>query len=77
MTRLLFIVSRAHQERYEHLKRTFAGEAKVEVILDRRRGARRWHDVDHVVERRSGDRRRRNVDEDLRAMGWVLVRHPL
>lgn len=77
MARLLFIVSRAHGERYEHLKRTFADEEKIEVVLDRRRGERRWHDVDHEAERRAGDRRRRDLEEDLRTMGWVLVRQPL
>ena len=41
MVRLLFIVARDQLDLWHHLKRDFAQEAEVEVILDRRRGERR------------------------------------
>jgi hypothetical protein len=50
-----FVVSRDARHRYEDLKREFAGEPGIEVILDRRHGERR-----RVTERGGPDDRRRH-----------------
>jgi hypothetical protein len=69
MRRFRFIVGRDHEQLYEHLVRSLAGEDEVEVILDRR-----------VEPRRRGggtppDRRvQTRVDEGLRVFGWAFVK---
>jgi hypothetical protein len=66
MVRLLFIVARDHLELWHHLKRDFAQDEAVEVILDRRRGGRRQRVQIREPERRRADRRRRSgIDKDL------------
>jgi hypothetical protein len=76
--RLIFVVARSDPERYDYLKRTFREEAKVDVVLDRRRrGERRWHDATPSLdERRRTDRRRVDTGESLRSLGWALIRKP-
>jgi hypothetical protein len=75
--RLIFVVARTDTDRYDYLKRTFRDEEKVDVVLDRRRGERRWHDqAPGTDERRRGDRRRTDTGESLRSLGWALVRKP-
>jgi hypothetical protein len=68
VARFLFIVARELPHVYEHLCQQFAGEANVEVIVDRRKNAR--------PEAPAQDERRRNmgIDEELRAVGYAFVR---
>lgn len=55
----LVIVRRGHFATYELLTRTFAGDATVQVIWDRRVGERRQAPRDsHNDDRRRSDRRR-------------------
>src|SRR2546426_3433175 len=54
---LLFIVSRDALDYYEHLRRAFAGNHKVAVILDRRSAERRGTPRHRKAEPRSADRR--------------------
>ena len=63
---LLFVVAHDRRDRYEALRKAFAGEAAVEVVLDRRRGAGRSPMLE--------DRRVRRVERELAAQGWALVR---
>lgn len=56
--RYLFIVSQGVTDLYEHVKRNFAGDREVEVLLDRRRGERRQRVEAYEPERRQADRRR-------------------
>ncbi len=71
----LFVVSRDDAGRYEFVKRHFAGEGEVEVVVDRRRGDRRTVVLDPgAADRRASDRRRTDLSKDLRALGWGYVR---
>jgi hypothetical protein len=73
-SRHLIIVARNRPKLYEHLKRAFAGNETVQVILDRRVGERRQSNAAKAPERRRGDRRARQpITEQLRAMGWSVV----
>ncbi len=73
--RLIFVVSRRDVERYDYLKRTFREEAKVDVVLDRRRRERRWREADRLPDdRRRGDRRKNDNSENLKSLGWALIR---
>jgi CheY-like chemotaxis protein len=72
---LLFVVSRDALDRYEYLKRVFAGDSRVRVILDRRAVERRKTPVPPGGERRRADRRSSSEAEDrLRQQGWAMVR---
>jgi len=73
MAQLVFIVARHRPKLHEYLQREFAGNDEVAVIVDRRLGARRLHEVEHGPERRQTDRRQALVDERLRSMGWAIV----
>jgi hypothetical protein len=69
-----FIVATADQALYEYLTRKFAGRPDVEVILDRRRGARRRERLARTPERRTGDRRSRSrIDDDLGMLGFAVI----
>lgn len=71
---VLIVVPRSNVDLYQSLKRTFADDAKAEVVLDRRFKERRARSSDHDVERRKEDRRRRpEIDAQLRAGRWVTV----
>jgi hypothetical protein len=71
----LIVIARDQQRLYEYARRAFAGNATVEVVLDRRRGERRRDDQSRAPERRRGDRRvTMEVDERLRTMGFAIVR---
>ena len=73
-SRHLIIVARNRAKLYEHLKRAFAGNDTVQVILDRRVGERRQSTAGKTPERRRGDRRARPaITDQLRAMGWSVV----
>jgi hypothetical protein len=76
--RFIFVVARHLPAVYEHLRKQFAAEADVDVVVDRRRGERR-HGGDRMTapdrERRQRDRRRNAAaDEGLRTMGYAFVR---
>jgi len=77
--RHLFIVSRQNLHLYEYLAHTFASELDVEVIVDRREGARRGGPDRRAAAR--GDRRlterraAQQASEDLRTLGYAFVRH--
>ena len=72
---LLFVVSPAALDQYEYLKRVFANDKRVRVILDRRSGERRKAPSARDAERRRADRRSRSmIDDQLRRQGWAMVR---
>lgn len=71
--RLLIIVDQQQTRQYERLKRTFAEDGQVEIVLDRRRGARRRASAARPRDRRQWDRRQRTIEEDLARLGMVLV----
>jgi hypothetical protein len=72
--RQLIIVAGDRAHLYEHLKRGFAGNGTVRVLLNRRVIARRARAGPYEDERRQADRRLPSkVDALLRAMGWAIV----
>jgi hypothetical protein len=71
---VLIVVPRTRVDLYQSLKRSFADDAKAEVVLDRRFRDRRIKSADHDRERRKTDRRRRpDIDAQLKADRWVTV----
>lgn len=75
MVRYLLIVARNQPDLWLYLKNNFAGDEKVEVILDRRRGERRQRIQAHESERRRAERRRQpNLEKDLTYRSFVIVR---
>jgi hypothetical protein len=74
MVRQLIIVAGHRAHLYEHLKRGFAGNETVRVLLNRRVLARRARSGPYEAERRQADRRLPSkVDALLRAIGWAIV----
>ena len=72
--RQLIIVARNREHLYEHLKRAFAGNETVRVLLDRRIVERPERSGPDEGERRQGDRRSPpTIAALLRAIGWVIV----
>ena len=72
---LIFVVSRDALDHYEYLKRAFAGDDRVSVVLDRRWGERRKASSARDGDRRRVDRRsRRLIDDRVRRQGWAMVR---
>ena len=75
MVRYLLIVARNQPDLWRYLKNNFAGDEKVEVILDRRRGERRQRIQSHEPERRGAERRRQpSLDKDLNYRSLVIFR---
>jgi hypothetical protein len=73
-TRQVIVVARDRDRLFEYLKRAFAGNDTVQVLLDRRVGERRRSAGDaRVPERRRGDRRRQDVSSQLRGLGWAVI----
>jgi len=71
---VLIVVPRTRVDLYQSLKRSFADDAKAEVVLDRRLKDRRVKAAEHGRERRKTDRRRRqDIDAQLKANRWVTV----
>lgn len=70
-TALLVVVHRDHPELYRPLLRLAAFVPGLHVILDRRRGERRWLHRPPLLERRRGERRR-PVDS-VPDLGFTLV----
>ncbi|PYN67139.1 MAG: hypothetical protein DMD93_15290 [Candidatus Rokuibacteriota bacterium] len=74
MVRQLVVVARNRENLYEHLKRAFAGNGTVRVVLNQRVVERRARNGPCAAERRQGDRRLPfRIDGLLRAVGWVVV----
>lgn len=74
IARTLFVVAHNRAKLYEYVKRAFAGNATVRVILDRRSGERRQRQAPGAPARRGSDRRGRfDVSNQLRALGWAIV----
>jgi hypothetical protein len=71
---VLIVVPRTRVDLYQSLKRSFADDAKAEVVLDRRFKDRRVKSTANERERRKSDRRRRpDIDAQLKADRWVTV----
>jgi hypothetical protein len=74
MVRHLIIVAGDRAHLYEHLKRGFAGNGTVRVLLNRRAVAPRARSGPYEADRRQADRRLPSkVDALLRAIGWAIV----
>jgi len=72
--RQLIIVAGNRAHLYEHLKRGFAGNGTVRVLLNRRVIALRARSGLYEAERRQADRRMPSkVDALRRAIGWAIV----
>lgn len=75
MIQYLVIAGRNHPDLYSYLRRQFAGDDKVQVLLDRRHEERRRRGDAHRPDRRRGDRRGgRGKDNGLNYHGFVVVR---
>lgn len=73
MAQLVFIVSRHRPKLHEYLRREFAENAEVAVIVDRRIGERRLQEIPPGSERRQTSRRQGIIDDRLRGLGWAIV----
>jgi len=70
---LIFVIARDRHDLYRHLRREFADEETVQVIMDRRvRDRRRLSKRVPLERRRAG--RRRAQDRESTGLGWTLVR---
>ena len=58
---------------FETVRRSFAGHADIDVILDRRRRERRRQTIPIKVNRRVTERRTVDIDALIRQLGWVIV----
>jgi hypothetical protein len=75
MIRYLVIAGRDHADLYGFLRRQFAGDDTVQVLLDRRYLERRRGAAPTARERRRGERRRgRGRESDLATHGLLIVR---
>jgi hypothetical protein len=72
-SKTLFIVARHNEHLYESLRRTFARDETVEIVLDRRGGRRSAKAA--ADESLAGLDRRRlaEVESQLRRRGWAVV----
>jgi hypothetical protein len=71
--RQIIIVARDRERLFDYIKRAFAGNDTVEVLLDRRAGERRRSPGSRLPDRRRADRRRHDVTSQLRGLGWAIV----
>ena len=74
---LMCIVSRQAPGQFQFVGRHFADELEIQVLYDRRHGDRRAARLSPSAcggERRREGRRRMDTDQDLRTVGWALVR---
>lgn len=74
MARLLFIVAQDRADLFDYLTQEVSGEKNVQVVLDRRRGARRQRVQQHEPNRRRHERRQADTDDAIRSHGFVLIR---
>jgi hypothetical protein len=70
----IVVVARGETALYDYLDHGFCRDAKVEVVLDRRRGDRRHDARSPAQERRRSDRRRRQVEDPLTFNRVLVVR---
>jgi hypothetical protein len=73
-SKILFVVKRDRLDLYDDLKRSFAGETAVEVVLDRRHRERRRESRPPRVEHRANERRIRTVSRTLESNSFAVVR---
>ena len=73
-THHLIIVARDREALYRHFADSLAGNPTISVVLDRRHRDRRTDERNGAPDRRRGDRRWRKVDDQLRLLGWAVVR---
>jgi hypothetical protein len=72
--RCLFIVARDQPDLWHRLRRDFAEDEEVRIILDRRRDERRGSVRAYDPERRQANRRRpRSIGNDLRYRSFVIL----
>jgi len=72
--RQLIVVARTRENLYAHLKRAFAGNGTVRVLLNQRVAERRARNGACAAERRQNDRRSPlRIDGLLRAVGWAVL----
>lgn len=69
----LVVVSRLRPKLYQRLRREFAGNRTVQVVLDRRLGERRQRKGSATPERRRILDRR--AADEVRTHGWTVVRN--
>jgi hypothetical protein len=70
----MFIIAPGQRALYDSLRRTFANDPTVEVVMDRRKGQRRQPASGTSAERRAVDRRRNvTVQKKLSARGFAVV----
>ena len=74
MAAVLMIVARDRADLYDRLRKEFANDHAVAVVLDRRVVDRRQTTLPVNDDRRHAERRRRAVAEDLRRLGWATAR---
>jgi hypothetical protein len=75
MIQYLVVTARNHPDLYGYLRRQFAGDEKVQVLLDRRHEERRREGDLRKPDRRKGDRRGgRGKDNGLTSHGFVVIR---
>lgn len=74
MATSVLLVNRDRPELYAYLAGRLSGAGDVEVLMDRRRGERRWRSGQPQTERRQGDRRRLDPGADLIAHGIAVTR---
>lgn len=73
--RYLIVVARDYSDLRDYLRRDFAEDPLVEVVLDRRRGERRLQLQPHRPEQRKAERRQhRGIDQELCHRPVVIVR---
>ncbi len=74
MVRCVFIVARDQPDLWHGLRRDFADDKEVQVILDRRRAERRQSVQVHDPERRGAGRRRQtSIGDNLRYRSFVIL----
>jgi hypothetical protein len=75
MIQYLVITARNHPDLYGYLRRQFAGDDKVQVLLDRRHEERRSQGDARKPDRRKGERRTgRGKENGLSYHGFVVIR---
>ncbi len=72
MLRYLIIVAKDQPGLCDYLKRSFAGDESVQVLVDRRQGERRQRVEPREPERRLGERRHR-TDPDFPHRPVVII----
>lgn len=75
MIQYLVVTARNHPDLYGYLRRQFAGDEKVQVLLDRRQDDRRREGYPRKPDRRKGDRRGGwGKDNGLTSHGFAVIR---